>query len=162
MLPNKLSKIFNKNTVKMSYSCMPNMGKIISGHNKKILGAQTVTPPCNCTQYECPLEGQCLTQEVIYQCKVKETISQNEECYIGLTGNTFKNRYTKWRTAFNHEGYHKNTLSSHVWSLKRRNIDFVLSWQIVAKGKRYSPATKSCELCVKEICYILYKKESQP
>ena len=41
---NKLSKIFNKNTVKISYSCMPNVGKIISGQNKKVLGAQTAPP----------------------------------------------------------------------------------------------------------------------
>ena len=27
-------KIFNKNTIKVSYSCMPNIGTIISGHNK--------------------------------------------------------------------------------------------------------------------------------
>ena len=31
----KLRKIFNRNTVKVSYSCMSNMLKIIKGHNKK-------------------------------------------------------------------------------------------------------------------------------
>ena len=33
----ELAKIFNKNRVKLSYSCMPNMQSNISGHNKKIL-----------------------------------------------------------------------------------------------------------------------------
>ena len=32
---NKLYKIFNKNTVKISYSCMRNMGSIISAHNQR-------------------------------------------------------------------------------------------------------------------------------
>ena len=32
----KLHKIFNKNTVKVSYSCTQNMSQIIKGHNKKI------------------------------------------------------------------------------------------------------------------------------
>ena len=32
---NKLHKIFNRNTVKVSYSCMNNMSNIIKGHNKK-------------------------------------------------------------------------------------------------------------------------------
>ena len=30
-------KIFNKNTIKLSYSCMPNMGSIIAKHNNKLL-----------------------------------------------------------------------------------------------------------------------------
>ena len=31
-------KIVNKNTVKLSYSCMPNMGRILKNHNKSIIG----------------------------------------------------------------------------------------------------------------------------
>ena len=34
---NKLRKIFNRNTVKLSYSCTPNMKQVIDGHNKAIL-----------------------------------------------------------------------------------------------------------------------------
>ena len=33
----KLHKIFNTNTVKVSYSCTQNMSQIIKGHNKKII-----------------------------------------------------------------------------------------------------------------------------
>ena len=33
----KLSKVFNRNNVKASYSCMPNVASIISTHNKKVL-----------------------------------------------------------------------------------------------------------------------------
>ena len=32
----RLHKIFNRNTVKVSYSCMQNMSKIYKGHNSKI------------------------------------------------------------------------------------------------------------------------------
>ena len=35
--PKGLNKIFNKNTVKVSYSCMGNISSIISSHNKNIL-----------------------------------------------------------------------------------------------------------------------------
>ena len=38
----RLHKIFNRNTVKVSYSCMQNMSKIYKGHNRK----STFTP-CN-------------------------------------------------------------------------------------------------------------------
>ena len=33
---NKLHKIFNRNTVKISYSCTQNISQIIKGHNKKV------------------------------------------------------------------------------------------------------------------------------
>ena len=33
----KLHKILNRNSIKISYSCMPNMKAIITGHNKKLL-----------------------------------------------------------------------------------------------------------------------------
>ena len=33
----ELSRLFNKKSVKLSYSCMPSMKSLISGHNKKLL-----------------------------------------------------------------------------------------------------------------------------
>jgi hypothetical protein len=54
---NHLKKLFNKNTVKVSYSCTENIDAIIKSHNAKI-----ATPPkpetaiCNCRKKpECPL-----------------------------------------------------------------------------------------------------------
>ena len=46
----RLHKICNKNTVMISYSCMPNMAAILSRHNKAILASKNtnVHPPCNC------------------------------------------------------------------------------------------------------------------
>ena len=37
---NQLHKIFNRNTVKVSYSCAPNVGSIIKSHNKKVTNAE--------------------------------------------------------------------------------------------------------------------------
>ena len=37
-----LHKNFNRNNVKVSYSCMPNMSLIIASHNKKILGDDNI------------------------------------------------------------------------------------------------------------------------
>ena len=39
----KLPKLFNKNTLKLSYSCMPNLKAKFDGHNKKIL--ENTPPP---------------------------------------------------------------------------------------------------------------------
>ena len=46
----KFSKIFNRNNMKISYSCMPNMKSRINIHNKKVTKAKpsAQTRTCNC------------------------------------------------------------------------------------------------------------------
>ena len=113
---------------------------------------------CNCrVKGNCPVGGQCLKSGVIYQAEVKSD-NNKIETYIGLSENSFKDRLTKHRKSMNTEGYHKNTFSNHIWDLKRKRINFELSWRIVAMVKPYSPATKACELCIKEISYILFER----
>ena len=71
-----LHKIFNRNTLKLSYSCMPNAHQIISAHNKTVLNKHTEPTEnsqkaCNCRNKEsCPLPGKCLTESVVYQATV--------------------------------------------------------------------------------------------
>ena len=68
-----LHKIFNRNTVKISYSCMPNLKQKIDGYNKSTLRKTNAVPPkaCNCRQPpHCPLDGNCLKSAVIYQATV--------------------------------------------------------------------------------------------
>ena len=62
---NKLSKIINRNNVKISYSCLPNVRQTISNHNKLPLEIKTTETTnenklCNCREKEtCPLKGKC-------------------------------------------------------------------------------------------------------
>ena len=44
---------------------------------------------CN-YRVECPANGECLSENVIYKAEVTEISSQNTQCYAGLAGNTFK------------------------------------------------------------------------
>ena len=46
----------------------------------------------------CPLNGECLTLNVVYQ----ETVAseKSHETYIGLTGDNFKNRYRNHTSSF--------------------------------------------------------------
>ena len=66
----QLHSILNRNTVKISYSCMPNMKNIINNHNNMIIKNNRTNPPspgCNCRiQNSCPLNGKCLTTELVY------------------------------------------------------------------------------------------------
>ena len=71
----RLRGIINRNTVKVSYSCMPNVASAISSHNRKILH-QPANPPrlCNCRDMNaCPVNGKCLTPAAIY---IKPTSTQ--------------------------------------------------------------------------------------
>ncbi len=71
----KLSKIFNKNTLKVSYSCMPNMLSAIKAHNQKILKGkeEEKDKPCNCRNKDkCPLRGNCQETNVVYKAEIEE------------------------------------------------------------------------------------------
>ena len=57
----RFSKIFNRNTIKLSYSFSANMKSVISSHNKSILKSNhdTASKMCNCRdKSNCPLNGQ--------------------------------------------------------------------------------------------------------
>ena len=77
----KLHKIFNRNTVKKSYSCTKNMKSVMNDHNKKVLNQNRPCPnerKCNCIRKElCPQNGNCQVEKIVY----KATITCNERTY---------------------------------------------------------------------------------
>ena len=82
----QLHTIFNRNTLKISYSCMDNMAAVTKAHNNKIINNNTnqATYACNCRiKADCPLPGKCLAKNIIYEAKV--TTPTDEKTYIGLT-----------------------------------------------------------------------------
>ena len=115
----KLRKIFNRNNVKVSYSCLPNVASIITSHNKSVLPGKEANqgPLCNCRQKDsCPLDGKCLDKNAVYLCNVKRDLSDEGVNYIGLTENTFKDRFYKHRNSFKHESKANSTeLSKRVY-----------------------------------------------
>ena len=84
----KYRKIFNRNNVKVSYSSMPNIGSIISGHNKRVLEEKTTRNERQCSCHKpddwTVLNGQCLAKGVLYEAAVNF-----------LTSLGTKKRYTK-------------------------------------------------------------------
>ena len=89
---------------------------------------------------------------------MKQIVSGQEDTYLGLTDTTFKLRYNGHTDSFRHLAKrHKTTLSNHIWDLKLKNIDFQLSWQIVSKARSYSRTNKICNLCNREVYFILFK-----
>ena len=161
----KLRKIFNRNTLKLSYSCMPNVQQIIKGHNQTVLrnSAQPTQDQaeraCNCRKKdECPLQGNCLSKGIVYQAQV--TSASKTETYVGLTATEFKARFRNHQVSFNNETHKNDTeLSKHVWQLKNKEQHFSIKWRILAKAKPYSNLTKRCNLCTAEKHFIITKPE---
>ena len=91
----KLHKIINKNTIKLSYSCMANMKQKIDNHNRKIMSngreREEVTRTCNCRDKPlCPLKGKCLQEGVVYKAIVTQTETMKQDIYIGMTETPLK------------------------------------------------------------------------
>jgi hypothetical protein len=161
-----LHPLFNRNTVKVSYSCMPNMKNIVENHNKNILAGSTstITTPeeraCNCRQpANCPLDGDCLRKSVIYQAAVT-TQDNNTETYIGLTEGPFKTRYNNHTSTFRNESKrHSTELSSYIWRLKDQDTNFTIKWKIIRQARACKSGTGICGLCLTEKYYIMYKPD---
>ena len=162
---NKYHKIFNSNTLKVSYSCMPNIGAVISSHNKKILGESKKLErgTCNCrrSRGNCPLNDECLTTNVLYEAEVSSTEpNYHIDPYVGITEPEFKTRLNNHNKEFNNEQYANATqLSKKIWEIKRRGFDFEVKWRILKQLPGYNPANKKCLLCIGEKLEILERNE---
>ena len=109
----KLHKSFNRNNVKISYSCRPNIKSIINTHNRKILyssptiGRRTrnyINMP------QCSLDQKCLSNNILYQAKVTP-LDQNPETkiYCGICETTFKLPYPNHSESFKHRNRKSDT-----------------------------------------------------
>ena len=143
---------------------MPNVEKIISAHNKKILKTKKLKiEPCNCRRKkDCPLAGSknsCRTENVIYKAEVKS--DKEIKTYIGLTSSELKKRISSHKTDFKYEKHKESTkLSKYIWSLKENKTEFEIKWNIVKKVKKIKNGDKMCRLCVNEVNFILKNKNS--
>ncbi len=165
---NPLRKIFNRNTVKLSYSCMPNVKNIIENHNKKQLNKideRKETTNCNCRdKAKCPLDGKCKDKCLVYQATVitegEENNGRKNETYVGLTETDFKTRLANHKQSFNNAKLKNATeLSKYIWPIKEKHINYKVSWKILGHAMPYSTKTKRCNLCTLEKYFILCHKD---
>ena len=152
-----LRKIFNRNTLKISYSCTPNIKSIIDNHNNAKLKNDTIqVNSCNCREKtKCPLNGACKQSKIVYQAKVQAE-DATIEYYIGLTDTDFKARLANHKQSFNKNNLKNSTeLSKYVWSLKDRNINYNITWKVLGKTSSYNNRSNKCNLCTLEKYFIL-------
>ena len=154
-------KLFNRNTVKMSYSCMPNMEMALRTHNAHIANKRCQPMPndeprlCNCrVKADCPLSGQCLRRCTIYKATVSKP--SGNVSYLGASETTFKDRYYNHTKAFRNRQYQKDTeLSKLVWDLKDAGEEFKISWQIASSAAALKSGGGVCDLCATEKLLII-------
>ena len=164
-LKHRYHKIFNRNTVKISYSCLPNMSSIIKSHNNKVLAtsqkinvAESDASTCNCRKSAaCPLEGKCLTKSIIYQATISSNNKNSQKFrYIGLTEGTFKSRYNGHLQSIRHEKHETATeLSKKYWEIKRGGNEPYIAWKIVKQVDTYKGGQPICNLCLAEKYFII-------
>ena len=149
-----LHKIFNRNTVKVSYSCTPNIGSIIRAHNRKVLRPTDNNHPlkgCNCRKPEsCPLDGNCLGSSLVYRATVTVE-NKPSKLYLGMIESSFKTRYTGHKSSFKTISHTNDTaLSKCVWELKDKEVNHIIEWSIVKHAPAFKAGFARCNLCPSE------------
>ena len=121
-----LKSVMNRDLVKISYICLPNMGSCIAKHNSKVLRKATeeevrAPPSCNCQKSkknDCPVPGACNQRGVVYQATVTSEGGVNTHTYVGLA-KSFKNRYSKHKSSLLVQTQQNSTtLSTHFHKQK--------------------------------------------
>ena len=150
----KLHKTFNHNTVKVSYSCMNNMSKIIKGHNKKVTSKpRDQRPKCNCKKKKQNVQGKgrnCQVNNVVYKCDVTRPLPK--KVYLGLAEGEWKIRFYNHKLSFKHMRYsNKTTLLSYTWHLKSVSSETHNSkWSALRCVPPHSNISKKYLLCLYE------------
>ena len=157
-----LGNLFNKNNCKLSYSTMPNLNQIISGHNKKLLRKslpQQVVKSCSCSaknKPNCPLDEKCLTMDIVYEAKVN-AVNKEEKFYLGMSATTFKERHSNHKSDFK-LSYRRGAtkLAGYIWKLKDEGItDYSVAFKIKEPAPSYTTTAGKCRLCLTEKLLIM-------
>ena len=95
-----MSIICNKDLVKISYRCFPNVVSIILSHKNHILNSNSSKYGCNCNNRdECPLENKRLTPRIIYRADVTNNETDEYKYYFGISDTPFKEGYENHKTS---------------------------------------------------------------
>ena len=163
----KLEKIINRQTIKISYSGTPNMARIISSHNRKIINEKRTTEnpkekECNCQKgvKSCPIEGKCQTSALVY----KATITAEDgdtRTYTGCTDRKFKERhYEHTADMKKRENSKRTSMATYIWTKKDSGVGIKsVKWEVLKKCHSYIAGGDKCDVCLSEKLAILKQKD---
>ena len=98
----------------------------------------------------CPMEENCLVNDVVYKCDVTRLLSK--KVYLGFAEGEWKSRFYNHKLSFKHKRYsNKTTLSSYMWHLKSVSSETPnLEWSVLRCVSPNSNISKKCVLCLYE------------
>ena len=147
----KFHKLFNRNNVKLSYSCMCSMKKVIQKHKSQTMEdtKPTNNQNCSCRQKsDCPLNQNCLSECLVYNALVNISTTKN---YYRTCEKSFKDRCNNHTSSFRNESFQKSTEhSNHIWELKETAENCTIDRLITMKAHQYLYGTRKCDLCLCE------------
>ena len=155
----KYKKIFNRQNLKVSYSCMRSMKSIVTSHNRKILteGTSREERTCNCpANATCPMNGNCLAKNVIYSGEITSNLqSYGTKEYTGISEPAWKKRLGNHKRDFANRKYENSTtLSKEIWKIKDAGGAYSINWSIVGHAPAFNPSSGKCNLCLAEALHI--------
>ena len=141
---------------------MPNLKQHINKHNSQILNSRDENQNqvgCNCLasrKEDCPIPGRCTTENVVYRAVVRRHNTLTVDCYTGLTGDRFKDRFNKHQSDIRLGKNKSSKLAWHVCNLEKRNIQNDISWEIVTRAPQFNPTSRVCRLCILEAYHLIF------
>lgn len=136
-----LYKLFNQNTVELSYSCTSKLGNIVKILNKnsnlEVYVSSGTKVHCKCRRNTyCPLNGVCFTEEVMY-CTSVENENVSAKTYIGCTEGQFKRRCYNHTSSFRKpECWFNTTQAKYYWIFKEIKWEKSGHWMEYFKKSR--------------------------
>ena len=153
----KLSKILNRNTTKISYSCLPNIGsKILADASNKYKGPTVdFNPPCiGHRNNSCPVVGgKCNLKNNVYNAKL--VTAESIYNYVGISENPLRMRIATHKYSIKTDK-NQTELSAKAKELESKNITYQIEYHILENSEAYKPEIKRCKLCTVEIYYIIF------
>ena len=133
---------------------------MIKPHNNRIMSEEKTQDQqkCNCWQKDiCPLEGNCLDKELMYQCTLKENTTSDGVNYKGLAENTSKDRFYKHHNSIKYKTKENSTeLSKHFWEMRRKGIEKpIMHWPVTDHAKPVQNGSKRWNLCLTVKYHVL-------
>ena len=156
----ELRRVVNRNTVKVSYSTMPNMAQQMNQHNAKVNSGDQRQTSGGCNGHrggkQCPLPGNCMAKGVVYGAEITDLSTGEKQTYTGLTEGTMRERISGHMGNCRNRNEPGTRLSTHVRKLQDKGSAYTITWQILSRASTFNPTTGMCRLCLKEKYLIMF------
>ena len=143
---------------------MQNIKSVINNYKKKVLNNTAETEEsCNCrNKNNYPLDGKCLTLNIIYEAQITSNqLNYKQKVYIGTAETDFKHRFNNHTKSFNLEHYENDTeLSKEYWTIKRNHFTPKVTWRIIRKCAPFNTTKRMLSVCQLKSLKSLHTKET--